>query len=239
MEAISILCQLTYEGVEVSKFDVGGKTTNNVPYDVFIYSNRDIYRPGDTININSIVRTFSWETVKGVPVKFKIKMPNGRQLQEIKGKLDAEGSCAIFSVPSAAMTGSYTLEMYSGNNVMLNSYSFMVEEFMPQRIKVDLQIAKDEFESGSTAKIGVQAMEVGPPAANKNYEATCDINSGYFSCGKLPGYTFNIVRPSSTNFTQLTDNGTTDDKGHANVEFQLPSEKEYWKCYWQAHRFCI
>ncbi len=146
---------------------LGGKTTNNVPYDVFIYSNRDIYRPGDTININSIVRSFNWETVRDVPVKFKVKMPNGRQLQEIKGKLDPEGSCAInFSVPAACMTGDYTLEMYSGNDVLLNTYSFMVEEFMPQRIKVDLQMEKKEFESGKEAKIDVQAMELfGPPAA--------------------------------------------------------------------------
>ncbi|HTA26322.1 MAG TPA: MG2 domain-containing protein, partial [Bacteroidia bacterium] len=218
---------LTYDGVEVSKFDVGGKTTNNVPYDAFIYSNRDIYRPGDTININSIIRTFNWETVKDIPVKFKVKMPNGRQLQEIKGKLDGEGSCAInFSVPSAAMTGSYTLEMYSGNDVMLNSYSFMVEEFMPQRIKVDLQMNKKEFESGGTANIDVQAMELfGPPAANKNYEATCDIHFGYFYSDKLPDYTFSIVRPSSTGFTQLTDNGTTDEKGHASVSFKLPDDK--------------
>jgi alpha-2-macroglobulin len=218
---------LNYSGVEVSKFQVGGKTTDNVPYDVFIYSNRDIYRPGDTINVNSIVRTFGWETVKDVPVKFKVKMPNGRQLQEIKGKLDAEGSCAInFSVPSAAMTGSYTLEMYSGNDVMLNDFSFMVEEFMPQRIKVDLQMDKKDFESGTTAKIDVQAMELfGPPAANKNYDATCDIDFGSFYSDKLPDYTFNIVRPTSTNFSQLTDNGTTDDKGHAKVEFQLPEDK--------------
>lgn len=218
---------LAYDGVEVSKFNVGGKTTNNVPYDVFIYSNRDIYRPGDTININSIVRTFGWETVKGVPVKFKVKMPNGRQLQEIKGSLDGEGSCAInFSVPSAAMTGSYTIEMYSGNDVMLNSYSVMVEEFMPQRIKVDLQMNKQDYESGENAKIDVQAMELfGPPATNKNYQATCDINFGYFSSDKLPEYNFNIVRPANTSFTQLTDNGATDEKGHANVNFQLPGDK--------------
>lgn len=218
---------LSYDGVEVSKFDVGGKTTGNVPYDAFIYSNRNIYRPGDTININSIVRTFSWETVKDIPVKFKVKMPNGRQLQELKGKLDAEGSCAInFSVPTAAITGAYSLEMYSGNDVMLNSYSFMVEDFMPQRIKVDLQMNKTDYESGNTAKIDVQAMELfGPPAAHKNYEATCDIDFGIFKSDKLPGYIFNVVRPANTNFTQLTNNGTTDDKGHANITFQLPPDK--------------
>ena len=219
--------QLNYDGVEVSSFNVGGKSTHSVPYDVFIYTDRDIYRPGDTLYFNSIVRTFDWQAVKDVPVKFKVKMPNGRQLQELKGKLDAEGSCAInFSVPSAAMTGSYTLEMYSGNDVMLNSYSFMVEEFMPQRIKVDLQMPKREFESGGIAEIGVQAMELfGPPAANKNYEATCDINFAYFHSDKLSDYSFNIVRPSNIRFDQLNDKGTTDDKGHADVSFQLPVNK--------------
>ena len=41
----------------------------------------------------------------------------------------------------------------------------------------------------------------------------------------MPDYSFNIVRPSNISFTQLTDNGTTDDKGHANVKFQLPADK--------------
>ncbi len=60
---------------------------------------------------------------------------------------------------------------------------------------------------------------------NKNYDATCDISLGYFGSDQLHGYTFNIVRPSSVSFSQLTDNGTTDEKGHASVTFQLPDNK--------------
>ncbi len=213
--------------VNMSNFDVGGKTTENVPYDAFIYSSRDLYRPGDTIYLNTIVRTFDWHTLKNVPVKFKIKMPNGKQLQEVKGTLDDEGSCSIaFSVPYAAMTGSYNVEMYSGNDVMLKSFPFMVEEFMPQRIKVNVQSEEPEYNAGSTAKIFVQAMELfGPPAANKNYQATLDLDFTPFYSKKFDDYTFYITRPSNLSFSQMSDNGQTDDNGKATVKFDLPSQK--------------
>jgi uncharacterized protein YfaS (alpha-2-macroglobulin family) len=218
---------LSDNGVNTSSFNVGGKTTASVPYDAFMYSNRDLYRPGDTINVNSIVRSFDWHTPGKSPVKFKIKMPNGKQLQEIKGMLDDEGSCDIsFSVPYAAMTGSYSVDMYTGNDVLLKSFSFMVEEFMPQRIKVDIQPEAPEYAPGKTAKIGVTAMELfGPPAANKNYQATLDIDFEAFYSKKFDDYTFYITRPTGLSFTQLTDQGQTDENGKATVSFDLPDQK--------------
>ncbi|NNM94771.1 MAG: alpha-2-macroglobulin family protein [Bacteroidia bacterium] len=213
--------------VNTSPFDVGGKTTVNVPYDAYLYSNRDLYRPGDTINMNSIVRTFDWHTLKNVPVKFKIKMPNGKQLLELKGMLDEQGSSSIsFSVPGAAMTGSYNVEMYSGNDVLLKTFSFLVEEFMPQRIKVNVQSEKQDYYPGNTANISVQATELfGPPAANKNYQATLDLDFAPFSAKRFSDYSFYISRPANLSFTQLTDNGQTDANGKATVSFTLPDQK--------------
>jgi len=212
--------------VNMSPFDVGGKTTSNVPYDAFIYSNRDLYRPGDTININAIVRTFDWHTLKDVPVKFKITMPNGKQLQEIKGKLDDEGSCAIsFTTPTAAMTGAYSLTMYSGNDVMLKSYQFMVEEFMPQRIKVNVQSDAIQYDIGSTVKIFVQANELfGPPAANKNYQSTLNLDFTPFYSKNFSDYNFYIQRPQNVSFQQQSADGKTDDKGMATIEYTLPDQ---------------
>jgi uncharacterized protein YfaS (alpha-2-macroglobulin family) len=212
--------------INMSPFDVGGKTTNNVPYDAFIYSCRDLYRPGDTININSIVRTFDWHTLKDVPVKYKITMPNGKQLQEIKGKLDEEGSCAIsFSTPTAAMTGAYNISMYSGNDVMLKSYQFMVEEFMPQRIKVNVQTDAQQYDIGNTVKIFVQANELfGPPAANKNYQSTLDLEFTPFYSNIFKDYTFYITRPNNITFQQQTSDGKTDDKGTATISYDLPNQ---------------
>ncbi|HTB06064.1 MAG TPA: MG2 domain-containing protein [Bacteroidia bacterium] len=213
--------------INMSPFDIGGKPSLDVPYDAFMYSNRDLYRPGDTININTIVRTFDWHTTKDVPVKYKITMPNGKQLQEIKGKLDEQGSCAIsFFVPTAAMTGSYNVEMYSGNDVFLKSYSFMVEEFMPQRIKVTVNSDATEYNAGQPVTINVQANELfGPPAANKNWQSTLDLDFESFYAPKFSDYNFYITRPKDVNFEQMTNEGQTDDKGAANITYDLPEVK--------------
>ncbi len=212
--------------VNMSPFDIGGKTTSDVPYDAYLYTCRDIYRPGDTINFNSIIRTFDWHTLSDVPVKFKITMPNGKQLQEIKGKLDEEGACAIsFSVPAAAMTGAYNINMYSGNDVMLKSYQFLVEDFMPQRIKVNVQTDAKQYEIGSTVKIFVQANELfGPPAADKNYQSTLDLDFTPFYSNKFSDYDFNITRPQNISFQQQTSDGKTDDKGMATISYDLPDQ---------------
>ena len=62
--------------VETSRFDVGGKRIDNVNYDVFMYGDRDLYRPGDTAHVNTIVRTMRWDVVKDIPLKIKLLAPN-------------------------------------------------------------------------------------------------------------------------------------------------------------------
>jgi len=38
------------------------------------------------------------------------------------------------------MTGTYTVQVYTGNDVLLNSYEISVEEFVPDRMKVSLKL---------------------------------------------------------------------------------------------------
>jgi hypothetical protein len=40
---------------------------NDTHLDCFIYGDRDIYRPGDSIHMNTIVRTEDWKVMKDVP----------------------------------------------------------------------------------------------------------------------------------------------------------------------------
>ena len=42
--------------VETSRFDVGGLTQYAADFNVFLYSPRDIYRPGEVVNLSAIVR---------------------------------------------------------------------------------------------------------------------------------------------------------------------------------------
>jgi uncharacterized protein YfaS (alpha-2-macroglobulin family) len=135
--------------VETSRFDVGGKRTANLDQDVFIYGDRNLYRPGDTVNINMVVRTLKWQTVKGIPIKTRLIAPNGKEYMSQRKELNENGAApATFYIPRQAMTGTYVIEAYAANNVLLASRRISVEEFIPDRIKVTQTTDKNSYLPG-------------------------------------------------------------------------------------------
>lgn len=55
--------------VETSRFDVGGKSANSAGLDAFIYGDRNLYRPNETINITTVIRDLQWQQPGEIPVK--------------------------------------------------------------------------------------------------------------------------------------------------------------------------
>ncbi|MCD4680126.1 MAG: hypothetical protein K8S00_07045 [Bacteroidales bacterium] len=213
--------------VEKSRFDVGGKRSRGVNYDVFIYGDRDIYRPGDSVYINTVVRTMNREVVKDIPVKIKVVLPNGRKFLLLKKQLDNEGAAeARFFLPLGVLTGTFTIEVYSGNDIFLKSSRIKVEEFMPDRIKVDAKLDKEKYETGDTIELSVNAMNLfGPPAAGRKYEIEMQLNRRSFTPKDLNEYIFNITLPDRISFDRIVREGKTDDKGNAKENFLLPQHK--------------
>ena len=209
--------------VETSRYDVGGKNTNSANYDCFIYGDRDIYRPGDTIHANTIIRTFDWATVKNIPVKIKLLNPSGKEFSTVKKNLDEQGSAEVkFILPASAMTGLYTLEVYSGNDVLLNYSKLSIEEFMPDRIKVVSVLNKTELKPGDSLINNITATNLyGPPAANRNYEMTLNLSRKYFSVKKFNNYNFSIHVNEEVAFESVVRGGMTDASGKARETFFL------------------
>ncbi|MCS7086369.1 MAG: hypothetical protein NZ534_09885, partial [Bacteroidia bacterium] len=48
--------------VETSRFDLTGKPTRGRPYDAFLYGERNLYRPGETVHIQAVIRDFERKT---------------------------------------------------------------------------------------------------------------------------------------------------------------------------------
>ena len=93
--------------------------------DAFIYAERDIYRPGEKINANVLLRNGEWRSPGEIPVKFKFVMPNGKELKSFRKMLNEQGSAEVsVDLPQSAITGSYQLELYSGNDVLLSTKTF-------------------------------------------------------------------------------------------------------------------
>jgi alpha-2-macroglobulin len=210
--------------VNTSRFDVGGKRNNPSGFDAFVYAERDVYRPGEKINFSVIVRDAQWKNPGEVPLKMKFLMPNGKELKSFRKSLNEEGSVeGNIDIASAAITGSYTLEVYTTTDILLASKNFSVEEFVPDRIRVSSKLDKEFLRSGDKANLSINAMNFfGPPAANRKYETEIQVSQKYFTAEKFGDYNFSLTNSTSV-FDKEVKEGTTDADGNAVIEYEVPA----------------
>jgi uncharacterized protein YfaS (alpha-2-macroglobulin family) len=209
--------------VNTSRFEVGGKRSNSTGLDAFIYAERDIYRPGEKVNFAVILRDRLWKSPGELPVKMKFLLPNGKELKNFRKTLNVQGATdGDVEISEAAITGSYTLEVYTSNDVLLASKNFSIEEFVPDRIKVSAKLDKPSLEPGQSASLAINAVNFfGPPAANRNYEAEIQVKSVNFNPKKYNKFDFSIEN-QGLSFDKNVKEGSTDENGNAKEGYEVP-----------------
>jgi len=209
--------------VNTSRFDVGGRRNNLSGLDAFVYAERDIYRPGEKINFSVILRNREWKSPGEIPIKMKFLLPNGKELKEFRKTLNEEGSTeGNIEMALSAITGSYILEVYTSNDLLLASQDFRIEEFVPDRIRVNTKLDKQFLKTGETTTLSVNAMNFfGPPAANRKYEAEIQTKQKYFSPGKFEKFDFSFSS-ETVSISKDTREGTTDAEGNAKQVYTVP-----------------
>ncbi|MEO9484869.1 MAG: MG2 domain-containing protein [Ekhidna sp.] len=209
--------------VQTSRYDVGGKYLTDRVYEGFIFMERDLYRPGETANFAVIVRDRKWGLPGEIPIKINVRTPDGQEFINQQKILTAQGSAETsFALPKASLTGNYSITIQTSNDKFLTSGTLKVEEFLPDRIKVESKLDKEEY-TPSDKKIDIDVSAVnffGPPAANKSYEVRMQwTKTGFYPKG-YNGYNFNYDK-TNTQFYDITRQGTTDAQGKANISVEI------------------
>jgi uncharacterized protein YfaS (alpha-2-macroglobulin family) len=211
--------------IETSRFDVGGLTQYAADFNVFLYSPRNIYRPGEQVNLSAIVRNDKIQVVKDVPLITKIVTPTGKVFEEFKKDLNEQGSFELsFTLPDFAQTGGYSADVYTGDNQLIGSYKFSVEEFVPDKIRVNVNSDKEKTKPGDKVNIDVAAEFLfGAPAAEMRYEADIQLNHNSFTSKNYPGYVFSNSSITNTTVDHTFLEGQLDNDGKTKIEYDIPS----------------
>ncbi|HVW61133.1 MAG TPA: MG2 domain-containing protein, partial [Puia sp.] len=209
--------------VNTSRFEVGGRHSNTTGLDAFIYPERDIYRPGEKLNFSVIIRDRQWKAPGDLPVRLKFLLPNGKELKTFRKSLNEQGSLeGSIDIAQSAITGTYSLEVYTSNDVLLATQPFRIEEFVPDRIKVTAKLDKPFLEAGDIARLNIHAVNFfGPPAANRNYEYEVQTRQMTFNPKNYRNYTFSLAN-QNTLFNKETKEGKTDEQGNAVEKYEVP-----------------
>jgi hypothetical protein len=194
------------------------------PVDVFLTTERGAYRAGETVHATALARDATAEAIPGLPLTAIVKRPDGveyaRQLVEDQG---AGGH--VFAVPIAgnAPRGVWQMELFADLDAApLATRTFLVEDFLPERIDFTLTAADTPLRIGDVAEITLAARYLfGAPGADLNVEGETLLRAVAELPG-FPGYVFGRHDEPFSATLKGMDFTTTDAAGTALVTAPIP-----------------
>lgn len=159
--------------LDISNFDVTGR--RQAPFEVYAWSGRDLYRPGEAMRVSALLRDYDGRAMKQQPVYVRLKQPDGRTLADTR--LDPhEGNYFELAqiIPADAPTGLWQMEfrLDPASRDSVQAFPFHVEEFLPERIRVALDSPQARLVSGEPMRVKVDAAYLyGAPASGNRFTA--------------------------------------------------------------------
>lgn len=216
--------QLNRHQLSTGDFNVGGTAFLEKGYDAFLYTSRGVYRPGEKVEIAGIVRGKKIVTPPSLPARIEVYAPDGRIVNEYQKTTDKHGGCEVELVlPAYAQTGGYIAKMKVADQE-IGRVSFQVEEFMPDRMKVNVTTEKNEYNLGVEVAMEVSAVNLfGPPASDRKVSASYTlVAASYVPSEKWRSFHFSSSTPFQRQRKTLADT-KTDVEGKAMYKFLLPA----------------
>ncbi|WP_028104574.1 alpha-2-macroglobulin family protein [Pseudoduganella violaceinigra] len=232
--------------LDMSRFDVGGTHSGGLPNQMraYLFSDRGIYRPGDTIQAGIIVKSGDWsQNLKDLPVEAEVVDARGQTVRREMLKLGPAGMAELaHPTLDSAPTGNYTIYLNlprdgaQGEPVRLGATTVKVQEFLPDRTKVALKLSAAAGEGwvspqSLTAQMTVQNL-FGTPAPNRKVEAVVTLTPAYPAFASWPGYSFYDPQRAKERFTDTIADQKTDEQG--DVSFDLGLHR-YQSATYQLH----
>lgn len=221
-----------------SKFDVGGIYTNAQELNnlsAYMFSDRGIYRPGDTLHLGMIVKqAYAKAQAAGLPLQATITDSRGLIVKEERFTLDDSGYMDLdFTTSLNSPTGQYSANLYliKDNHPQhaLGSTSFTVAEFQPDRMRIKSSLLPKPTAGWSTPnglKASVELKNLyGAPATNRRISAKILLVPEAIKWSEFPDYVFAdpLIDPKKPPrvFSDNLNDIKTDDKGHAEFDLNL------------------
>jgi uncharacterized protein YfaS (alpha-2-macroglobulin family) len=210
--------------LSLSDYDIGGAPPAKEGYDAFLYTDRGVYRPGDTVRLVTVIREAEGEIPPDFPLKVQIIAPDGSIFNEYRGWVGDAGADEFnIEIPLYAMTGVYMAKTMIADTVEIARKRFNVEEFMPQRIKVDISLPKKTYTTGEDVKFDVKGtMLFGPPAAQRKVDAKCTIRPETFAPKGFGSFHFGNTDKEFDKLDLKLGEDYLNEEGMKTYEFHIP-----------------
>ncbi len=133
------LQSLSAPGFDLSDRGAEGRVSPG-PIEAFVYTDRGIYRPGETVNVTALLRTAGLSAVDGTALTLVLRRPDGVEASRtmLPPAPDA-GFGQALPLSASAAQGNWTIEAFLDPSLPpVGRASISVTDFVPQQLKVGL-----------------------------------------------------------------------------------------------------
>lgn len=159
--------------------------SSSQPHRIAVYTDRSIYRPGQNVHVAAV----AWEANKeelsskvapNTSLTFSLMDANYKKVSEKNATTDEFGTAsADFSLPQQGLTGSYSVEVKTGNNDRSASAYFHVEEYKRPQFQVAFDKYNGNYQAGDTVTLRAVAKTYsGVPVQNAKVKYTINRREG-------------------------------------------------------------
>lgn len=122
--------------LDLSTFDLGTQPWQ--AQQLYLFSGRDLYRPGERLDSEILLKGQDGQLLPGMAVELEVKQPDGQLLEQkrlLPDNLGAAHYC--LRLPDDAPLGRWTINLKTAAGSRFE-WPFLVEEFLPERLKLQL-----------------------------------------------------------------------------------------------------
>ena len=195
-----------------------------VGLDAFVYTERGVYRTGESIAITALLRDARGAAALNVPLTVVVERPDG---VEYKRAVVADGGLGgrSLTVPivASASTGTWRVAAYTDpKRPPVGETTFMVEDYVPDRIEFSLTSTAKGISRNAPAQLGVDGHFLyGAPASKLDLSGEVTVGVAKERAG-FPGYAFGLSDDEVTAVREeLDDLPATDASGKATFPVKL------------------
>jgi alpha-2-macroglobulin len=210
--------------LSLSSFDVTGNTPEK-GIKAFIYGERDVWRPGDSVFLSLFIRDMINDLPPGHPVQFELINPLEQKVDN-QVQIAGNSNLMVFATktPADAVTGNYSAVFRIGGATFTKRVR--IETVKPNRLKINLDFPSEILGGSEPAAIGTLNVKWLNGAVAKNFKSSVEylLKHTKTQFEKYNQYIFDDPANQFYSETVRIFDNTTDENGDARITFDPGKE---------------
>ena len=206
------MLRLNSAALDLAEFDITGPKAP--PLQFFIFGPRDLYRPGEVVLLNGLLRDSDGKGVKPQPITVEVRRPDEQVSRKFVWDADATGLYQYqLQLSDEAPTGRWQLVFDLGDGKP-QLYEFQVEDFLPERMALELNGSDTPLAPDAPFDVTITGRYLyGAPASGNRLNGQLYVRPLREAVPGLPGYQFGSVTEEDLKQDLEIEDSTLDANG--------------------------